>query len=1245
MTKFFKYNIYLFLVLISCAFSFASHIEILDYDVSEYPDISISFILAGTDSTLVTELNKSDINISDNGINLPIYDISCGSVSNSNPMSLSFAFDISSESDYLLSNSKKIAGQIIELAPQNSEYSVSAFGLNSLLFSDFTSDRELTFETIEAIDQEKSSNIDSGLFAYPAGALRLSSRSDYNRAVILFGDCIQDIDYETLYNFCAANSIRVFCISFRNNMNGGLKELALNTGRYYFENIDPQKINIYSNIINLLLGKYTPCVVRFNLIDLCAESHHIEISSNIDGSVSRAIDIEPLDISAPELLPSQAYLNFSAVKPGAIKEIELTVSSRNGDIHIDSAVIDNSVFSIISGAIPQGGITIVEDESRKLSIKFQPSDSSIVYSEMTFFTDACDNPVIGLSGGFPNKQLQKSAIKVVYPSGGEVFYQGDDIDISWKGVLPNDYIQLDYSQDNGANWTTLKQLASNLNYSWSIPDDLSDECLMKVSQYWPRTIQDTIDLKHGASVNSAMFNSYGDLIVTACKDSCVRIWNSYTAEELLCLRGHKGPVIWADFDNTGNFVISSSEDETAILWDLKTGDKLFTFQDHNDIVTSANFSADSKKIVTTSIDGKIFIYDTENGTKLREINSGQERVYHAKFSPDNKYIVSAGSNGIVKLWDAKNYSLLWEYDTGINMVVYADFCPKSQMIVATSWYDKGFVFDINLKDTLYTFRHSNENSGIRAINSAGFYYKEEQLLLVSAGIDNIRIWDALSGKLIHVYNGHSSIIMTADLNFDASRILTASWDSLAKIRNWDMKRALIQSKVSDSVFTITALNYNLEDLDIGTIFVPEHKDTLISAFLTNNGDYPFDIKRMEISGPDADDFKIIGKNIPATVSPGATYPLEILFEPKTPGKKMAGIDLVLPGKTVSASLAGTAALNPLISNPSVVDFGDVHFGTFKDSLLISAIKNTGDDKIEISSIKLDKPDTSHFKIISGDGAVSLNPGETRELKIRYIPESTRLTNACVAIKNQSIDKTSKISLFGRGATEPRDTFLLSIDKALSGRPGEILNVNLYLSGGGSEYSAKDLKGIYFDLTFNASILDPLDDYEKSVEKYGLRTVTYYQPITQDDENSLAELRFRIGLGDNLNSPLEISNSYQEAPVNVAINEESGTFTLFGVCRDGGERLFDSSGRLYLNDVSPNPSASTINIHFGIIEPGFATIIIYNLSGQKVLTAIDKYLSPGTYSIEANIEELSPGIYWMKLETPSDRIVKRVIVNR
>jgi hypothetical protein len=95
--------------------------------------------------------------------------------------------------------------------------------------------------------------------------------------------------------------------------------------------------------------------------------------------------------------------------------------------------------------------------------------------------DAANN--LAASGDFVFTTLPSApTLTLTSPNGGESWTIGSAQTITWNstGILPN--VKLEISVDNGANWTTIvSSTANDGSESWTIPDNASNQCLVRVS--------------------------------------------------------------------------------------------------------------------------------------------------------------------------------------------------------------------------------------------------------------------------------------------------------------------------------------------------------------------------------------------------------------------------------------------------------------------------------------------------------------------------------------------------------------------------------------------------------------------------------------------------------------------------------------------------------------------------------------------------------------------------------------------
>jgi len=92
----------------------------------------------------------------------------------------------------------------------------------------------------------------------------------------------------------------------------------------------------------------------------------------------------------------------------------------------------------------------------------------------------------------------------------------------------------------------------------------------------------------------------------------------------------------------------------------------------------------------------------------------------------------------------------------------------------------------------------------------------------------------------------------------------------------------------------------------------------------------------------------------------------------------------------------------------------------------------------------------------------------------------------------------------------------------------------------------------------------------------------------------------------------------------------------------------SPSRFELHQNYPNPFNPSTNIKFDIAQNSHVSITIFNLTGQKVSTLINRHLNIGSYTIiwhglDDNGSQLPSGMYFYEMRTPSYQSIKKLVL--
>ncbi|MBM2815882.1 MAG: hypothetical protein HW421_2644 [Ignavibacteria bacterium] len=1231
-----KYIFLLTVLIETCSSLYAQgQVYIFGKDVSKFPNITAQYMAFDTQGELIDNLSESDFLITENNKTYKIQKNYCKSPNKPSDLSMVICLDLAKKSfDNIPNNfvlAKSLATALITRLKKNKfETAITAFDKASFLAEDFTNNTNTLLTSINNLSSYNCSILDEGLLSEPAGALPIASTGKYKRSVVLITNNIGHCSVDSIIKAAKSDSIKIFCISLGNSMSHELKKIADSTNGKWFENITSDSI---AQVVLALAQERQPCSITWQNEITCGSEQTVlifipklSISGNIRFQLQESI--KPLIITLPE------EISFNPVLPGGYQDIKLRLKAEKSSLTINSLSIANPAFRIIQGNIISP-VTLTPGDTHNIVVRFEPTDSAIVFTSLNIESSACYGNQIFMSGGFPNIPPKEKNLKIISPICNEKYLINDTIDIKWSGLLKKDIIQLEYSSDEGSSWATLTRDISGLIFKWKLPNFPIPKCRIRAIQLWPNNVGPTMDFNHKQGVNCANFSrNTGSLIITAGKDSLATIWEANTGKKLFDLRGHKASVNWTEFSPDDLFAASGSDDSTAILWDVSSGKQIKSFRLDGDVKT-VSFSYDGKFLVTASIDGIATVWRISDGALIKSIRCLPNQLWFAFYDLKDENILVGGIDRYVKLWNIAADSVIKTFDTEFGYNSGGCFSRDGKRFVTASWMGNAIVWDVASGNVLARFSHKNDNSS-PPILYASFDKTGDTVLTASVDMD-ARMWCVSSNNLEKVFHEHKNTVKTAVFNFDNSRVLTSSWDYTAKF--WNREKRDLQSDTGSCYFSVVNPDVICKDVDFGNVIEGDSKDTLVKAFIINSCGALQHINSISLKGSDSSDFILHNPQIPFTLNK-EPYPLEIYFKPSKTGTRTATIEVDIDGRKIISKLTGKSVESEMEIRTRTIDFKYVELGDFKDTVISALLINKRAQPIEISSVNLYNQSSDNFDLLSGNSILTLNYLDSMEVRIRYIPVQLGRSRGQLAIRHSGKEGLSNINIYGVCIPPIIDTITLSIADA-SAKPDEIINVPVYTNFTSDEFPHIRATGITTQLRFNATLLEPLGDFKSDTIFKNERTIQFNIPITKQLDTT--SIKFRTGLGNDTMTILTIE---YPSPINnakVKINTRNGIFKLLGLCTDGGLRLFDGEGKIYLQQNFPNPATNLAAIEFEVTEPGITQIVLSDYLGNYVKTIYYSNTAKGKHLFEFSVEDLPVGMYFYTLSTPTQQITRKMSI--
>jgi len=352
----------------------------------------------------------------------------------------------------------------------------------------------------------------------------------------------------------------------------------------------------------------------------------------------------------------------------------------------------------------------------------------------------------------------------------------------------------------------------------------------KTAQVWDASTGQCLAIykRHQEGVEDVLWSPADDRVVSlgSWKDKTVQVWDSNTGQHLFTYTGHQGEVKAVAWSPDGHSIASGSswKDRSVHIWEASTGQHLFTYTGHEDPVETVVWSSDGQKIASQSSTLEVQIWDVSTGRLLFTHQGDSPHIHDVKWSPDGGRVASCSRD--VQIWDArtsqttctrkyskdeiyeihssthalvwspdgskvasasrKNSVEVWNSSTGRYLCTYLGhsnaiaclaWSPDGSKIASGSYDDEVHLWEA--KNGRHLFSYKGHAS---TVNAVAWSPNGRWLASGSGHVGNpeskedntVQIWDATTGRCLHIYRDHHSAVTAVVWAPDGSRIAYSS---------------------------------------------------------------------------------------------------------------------------------------------------------------------------------------------------------------------------------------------------------------------------------------------------------------------------------------------------------------------------------------------------------------------------------------------------------------------------------------
>ena len=308
------------------------------------------------------------------------------------------------------------------------------------------------------------------------------------------------------------------------------------------------------------------------------------------------------------------------------------------------------------------------------------------------------------------------------------------------------------------------------------------------------------ELRQPSGVTALEFGPAGQTLATGGKDGSARLWSVAGGRQRAVLGGHEGYVRDVAFSPRATDVATASNDGTARVWKVGEAVPISVIAGHTNPVTDLAWSPDGTALVTASADATARVWKADTSGPLASLRGHSGGLAAARFVGDGSKVVTAADDGTVRLWDAREQPALGLLARFDEPVTRATFTRDGNVMAVTK---SGRAHTVDQRGRELSRRQAKPPPTVRSADGAEVVvdgndarirrpgapeivlrghtddvtsarFSPNGRFVVTASRDTTgRIWDARTGKLLHVLRGHFAIVSDASFSPDGRWIVTA----------------------------------------------------------------------------------------------------------------------------------------------------------------------------------------------------------------------------------------------------------------------------------------------------------------------------------------------------------------------------------------------------------------------------------------------------------------------------------------
>lgn len=1007
-------------------------LSLVDIDASSFPTLRGKILLVDASGAYMHGIDRSSLRMVDNGgpVDPATIALACPPPSTALPVSLVMVLDRSgSMSEGMprgggtrieaVRSAASALIQAISFTPSTG-VAITAFDAVPGVISDFRATPQPLLTSLAALVPSGPTDYNPPYLDPLIGAFALlRNRAPAVPRVVVFvsdGEPTVPVNVDSIVAGAQEAAVTIHTVTLGTTASSDVRAIAEQTGGRSFDNIeDAEGLRGLLRLLGIESQGIEPCALTWAPPVACVHPGMRQVIASIDTpSVSAHGIYRQPDGTTPRLVFSPSYADLGIVVTPNSVDIRFVLQSMLGAFTInDGDIPGDTAFEIVDWGGSPPPFTIDTGESRAITVRCSPPDSAVHVASLVIDATPCSPPLIPLVAG---ATTPTRGLTLVSPRGRETFSGCDPIDIRWRGVSADTPVDIDWSSDNGVTWRVVVRGATGLVHSW-LPPDRGNLFRIRITSRngaldtitrvagGGAAQTDTLALRMEFRSPVGVWVDEGSMYTVEAGRHRVRRIDIATGMTTTIggtgsngFSGDGGPGAAARLANPNDIVgegphiyvadftnnrVRRIDQSTGVITTV-AGTGLSGYSGDGGPATSAQFFYPSQLAIWK---GELYITDRGN-LRIRRMNLVTGRVVtivgggsnpQGDGGPANAVILTLPS-GITVADDT-----LFVSEEGGHRIRAVSLATGMITTIAGTG-EQGFQGDGGPAESA----RLNQPIGLTTI--------DRFLVIADKGNNRLRMIDRYTRRITTIAGGNRAGFDgddgdARDALLDGPQGVASRNGALyvADANNeWIRRIALPDLNTRDSStapFVVERPALRVDPARATIAFGPRSVggagDTLLPALICNAGGVAAALEHVAIIGRDSADFQILS-GLEGPLAPGECRSVMIRFRPRAVGQRIAFFAVGSPCLGYDTLVLRGPAIPPCGGRATPrVDLGVLDVGSPHDSTILAALCNQGASTI--SGVISIVDNGGDFRIVSGGGPFSLQPGACLAVRIRFIP--------------------------------------------------------------------------------------------------------------------------------------------------------------------------------------------------------------------------------------------------------------------